>query len=185
MECSPPLAPLVAGDCADFTDGDEIVKKRIALAEFGNADACRRMFFCAQFRGGATRHDPNRRKGNQARPQTPGSDGDGGGLQVGHLRAGYPRQREYPYPPPPRTNKTSRTISRVSMIHLARNRVKNGGSSPCDRLVRSPDVAPLWGSISEEEATETPLRADHVSRLHSSGQDPLLLVDLGPLGVWD
>lgn len=28
--------------------------------------------------------------------------------------------------------------------------------SPCDRLVRSPDVAPLRGSITEEEATETP-----------------------------
>jgi hypothetical protein len=26
----------------------------------------------------------------------------------------------------------------------------------CDRLVRSPDVAPLRGSIKEEEATETP-----------------------------
>ena len=28
--------------------------------------------------------------------------------------------------------------------------------SPRDRLVRSPDVAPLQGSITEEEATETP-----------------------------
>ena len=47
-------------------------------------------------------------------------------LHVGLLRAGYPRQREYPYPPPPRTNKTRRMITRVlvSIVHLTRKRVK-------------------------------------------------------------
>ncbi len=54
--------------------------------------------------------------------------------------------------------------------------------SPCDRLVRSPDVAPLRGSITEEEATETPHPNRSLSYPHSSGLNPAPQVDLGPIG---
>jgi hypothetical protein len=53
---------------------------------------------------------------------------------------------------------------------------------PCDRVVRSPDVAPLRGSIKEEEATETPHPSQSLTRLHSSGLNPAPQVDLGPIG---
>jgi hypothetical protein len=50
----------------------------------------------------------------------------------------------------------------------------------CDRLVWSPDVAPLRGSITEEEATETPhpSRSITCSCVHSGRLNPALQVDL-------
>ena len=42
----------------------------------------------------------------------------------------YPRQREYPQPPPPSKNNTKRTINRVSMFHLCCNRELLDSSNP-------------------------------------------------------
>ena len=102
-------------------------------------------------------------------------------------------------------NRVSRVVGKNSPLDLlsdphrrlrqseARLRADEGlayglNCSPCDRLVRSPDVAPLRGSITEEEATETPHPTRSLSCLHSSGLNPAPQVDLGPIGgallVW-
>ncbi len=65
---------------------------------------------------------------------------------------------------------------------MARDREDGLSCPPCDRLVRSPDVAPLRGSITEEEATETPHPNRSLSYLHSSRLNLAPQVDLGPVG---
>ena len=64
-------------------------------------------------------------------------------------------------------------LSRVSDVDQAAADVS------CDRLVRSPDVAPLRRSIKEEEATETPHPNRSLHLLYSRSRDPARQVDFG------